>query len=221
MTASTSSATTCAAPAGPTAPRGRRRYRLDQLTADMAAVLDAVGKPRSIWWATTGARSRAGTRWPAGHPRTRRLLHLLRRPGAGPVRSLPAARQAARGRRAARRSWYIGAFQLPVLPELAWRTVLPGIFERTLRVAEGMAPRPGHPADTLRDDASNGVQLYRANSLTARGDPCVDVPVQLIEYHARPVRHARAAAPRCARGCRACGAARIAAGHWAQRGRPT
>lgn len=203
-----------------TAPRGRHPYRLDRLTADLAAVLAAIGKPQvhlvgHDWgaiqgWAAVarpGIRERVASFTCFGGPGPGQFGHFLRH-----GRRREVAAQLAR-------SWYIGAFQLPVLPELAWRTVLPGIFERTLRVAEGLEPRPGHPADTLRDDASHGVQLYRANSLTARGDPCVDVPVQLIECLRDPF-----VTPALLR-AQARGVARLwrrtaDAGHWAQRGAP-
>ncbi|MGH3389193.1 MAG: SDR family oxidoreductase, partial [Actinomadura sp.] len=52
-------------------------------------------------------------------------------------------------------SWYIGFFQLPLLPELLWRSGLGGGI---LRLTEGR-----HPAPTTKRDAAAGVGLYRAN----------------------------------------------------------
>lgn len=76
----------------------------------------------------------------------------------------------------AARSWYVYAFQVPVLPEL----VLRQLSERML------ADRPEgsrHFAATLPQDAAHGVNLYRAN-LRHRpsfpGGPRTALPVQLI-----------------------------------------
>ncbi len=76
----------------------------------------------------------------------------------------------------AARSWYVYAFQVPVLPELVLR-----------RLAERMlSNRPEgsrHFAATLPQDAAHGVNLYRAN-LRHRprfaGGPRTALPVQLI-----------------------------------------
>lgn len=77
------------------------------------------------------------------------------------------------------KSWYIGAFQLPVLPELVLRQ---GVGLRTLAWLEWMEPREGHPAATAVTDAVNGVNLYRANLrrvLRPRHDR-VRVPLQVV-----------------------------------------
>ncbi|WP_336209818.1 SDR family oxidoreductase [Nonomuraea sp. LPB2021202275-12-8] len=206
-----------------TAPRGRHRYGMDHLVADLAAVLDMIGKPRvhlvgHDWgslqgWdavARPGIRERVASFTCFGGPGLAQIAHFMKH-----GRRRDVAGQLAR-------SWYIGAFQLPVLPELAWRTVMPGVLERTLRIADGVEPRAGHPADTLSDDACNGLELYRANMFTRSrtgGDPHVDVPVQLIECTGDPfVSPALLGslgqwAPRFWH-------RKAAAGHWAQRGNP-
>ena len=49
--------------------------------------------------------------------------------------------------------------------------------------ASGVPPRPGHPADTITQDAVNGISLYRANMMNrmARPHPSkVDIPVQVV-----------------------------------------
>lgn len=203
-----------------TAPRGRRHYRLDRLTDDLGAVLEAIGKPRvhlvghdwgaiQGWHAVArpGIRERVASFTCFGGPGPGQFGHFLRH-----GRRREVAAQLAR-------SWYIGVFQLPVLPELAWRTVMPGVLERTLRITEGLEPRPGHPADTLRDDACHGVRLYRANALTKRADPQVDVPVQLIECLRDPF-VTPALLRSQARGVARLWRRRADAGHWAQRGAP-
>ncbi|GAA2377935.1 alpha/beta fold hydrolase [Nonomuraea africana] len=145
------------------APRAARDYRLDRLAADMDAVLDAVGKPKvhlaaHDWgsiqgWYFTGRSDRFASFTSLGGPGLDQAAAFFRQ--AGPIRALGQLL----------RSWYIGAFQLPVLPELA------------------MAPLARALGATAAD-ARNGLNLYRANMLTRLrrpGDPHVNVPVQLIE----------------------------------------
>lgn len=100
-------------------------------------------------------------------------------------------------------SWYIGAFQLPLLPELIWR--LPPLrrkFSASYR------------------DARNGVELYRANIGRRREAPRrVSVPVQQLALTEDPyVTPAilEGADPWCERLWRR----RLAAGHWAVREEP-
>jgi pimeloyl-ACP methyl ester carboxylesterase len=72
-------------------------------------------------------------------------------------------------------SYYIVLFQLPRLPELAARR---GLIDRGVRRAGGRPDAPGR-----NEDATYGVQLYRANMLRriTRPRPVpADVPVQLI-----------------------------------------
>ena len=73
------------------------------------------------------------------------------------------------------RSWYLMGFQLPVLPEVAWRLVLTRRFEQA-------AHRP------LGDNPIRGLALYRSN-LFGRGDRTgrppgatrrVHIPVQVV-----------------------------------------
>ncbi|WP_043629790.1 SDR family oxidoreductase [Nonomuraea candida] len=144
-------------------PRDRRDYGLDRLMDDLVAVLDAVGLRRAHlvghdWgsmqgWEALGrqeTRDRLASFTGLGGPGPRQAGHFMRH---GRWRDVMAQRI---------RAWHIGAFQLPVLPELAWRTVLPGIVRRALR-REGVVPRPGHPAGTLGRDGRNGLWLYRRN----------------------------------------------------------
>ncbi|MFI6921594.1 SDR family NAD(P)-dependent oxidoreductase [Nonomuraea spiralis] len=227
------------------APRDRRHYAFDHLMADLAAVIDSVGKPRvhlagHDWgslqgWeaaARPGLRDRLASFTSLGGPGLRQAAQFMRH-----GRRRDVLRQLTR-------SWYIGAFQVPVLPELAWRTVVPRLLRRTLRNGEGVEPRPGHPADTLVKDARNGLELYRRNMLTGDdgsagggglmrgggfagggglagrgGEPRVGVPVQLVEARGdRFVTPALLAST--GRWADRLWHRRIEAGHWAQRGRP-
>jgi NAD(P)-dependent dehydrogenase (short-subunit alcohol dehydrogenase family)/pimeloyl-ACP methyl ester carboxylesterase len=70
-------------------------------------------------------------------------------------------------------SWYIGFFQLPLLPELVWRAGLP---QRALALVDGAS------TPTVADGV-NGMQLYRANMLPRLARPSpqpINVPVQVL-----------------------------------------
>ncbi|MFY9809110.1 MAG: SDR family oxidoreductase [Pseudonocardiaceae bacterium] len=163
-------------------PRGRQAYRLDQLAQDLAAVLDAVSPDRPVhllahdwgavqtWHAVTGdwldgrVCSYTSISGPcldhAGHWFRARL----RRPTPRALGELTTQLAS---------SWYITFFQLPLLPELTWRT---GLVQRALSMTAGA----GTPAVV---DGMNGVQLYRANMfprLAKPGPRRTDVPVQVL-----------------------------------------
>lgn len=68
------------------------------------------------------------------------------------------------------RSWYIAAFQLPVLPELVWRSVMTRRYEFAARRNVG-------------DDPVRGLALYRANLFTGQRQPrrrTITAPVHVI-----------------------------------------
>jgi len=164
-------------------PRSRRAYRLDQLEDDLAAVVDAVrpnGKVHLLahdwgsiqaWQAVTGDRLRgriasytslsgpsldhagAWFRAQLTRPTPRRLGHALRQ---------------------FLHSYYIVAFQLPVLPELMWRTGIMRTLIRKLEPAEA-APKTS--------DGVHGLKLYRANMGPRLSRPRprpADIPVQVL-----------------------------------------
>ncbi|MEV0145133.1 MULTISPECIES: SDR family oxidoreductase [unclassified Nonomuraea] len=211
-----------------TAPADDADYTFDHLAGDLAAVLDAISKPAvhlvghdwgslQGWDAVSrpGIRERVASFTSFGGPGLAQAGRFMREGSPAEVASQLA------------RSWYIAAFQTPALPETAWRTFMPAVLERSMRVRDGIEPRAGHPADTLSKDAANGLWMYRRNigpglrprHTAPHGDPVVNVPVQLIEATRDPfVSPALLAslgrwAPRLWH-------RRIVAGHWAQRGRP-
>lgn len=162
-------------------PRRRNDYRLDQLADDLAVVIDAVSPDRPVhllahdWGAIQSWHAVAGERL-----RGRLLSYTsisgpsLDHAGAwfraqlrsGPRGLRDAARQALH-------STYIGLFQLPVVPELAWRT---GLMRRVIRRLD-----PGARPST--SDGLHGLQLYRANMLPRLGKPAplrADIPVQVV-----------------------------------------
>lgn len=154
------------------APKDRRDYRLDQLAADLAAVVRAVspGVPVHLvahdwgsiqaWHAVTDpdlAELFASYTSISG-PDLDHVAHWMRanmrrgRVGAAVRQML--------------HSWYIGFFQVPVIPELAMR------FPLVLRRLQAKGR-----------DARNGIQLYRVNMfnrLSQRTERRTAVPVQQI-----------------------------------------
>ncbi|HEY6425203.1 MAG TPA: SDR family oxidoreductase [Pseudonocardiaceae bacterium] len=163
-------------------PHGRQAYRLEQLAADLTMVVEAVSPDRPVhllahdwgaiqaWHAVTGQRLRdriasfTSISGPcldhAGHW----FRSRLRRPTPRGLRELITQSVS---------SGYIGFFQLPLLPELGWRTGLP---QRALALM-------GHPSEPTVSDAVRGVALYRANMLPRLGSPGArrtDIPVQVL-----------------------------------------
>ena len=78
-------------------------------------------------------------------------------------------------------SWYIYAFQLPWLPEQLWRRATPQLRRRLAKVER--LGDGSHWGDTFTRDATNGLDLYRANIQDRMRHPRsgkTGVPVQLI-----------------------------------------
>ncbi|MGA5763524.1 SDR family oxidoreductase [Nonomuraea bangladeshensis] len=209
-----------------TGPRDRRDYGLDRLMDDLRAVLDAVAGGRKVhlvghdWGSVQGweAAGRAGLR--------ERLASFTSLGGPGGRHLADFARHGGRRDRLAQlvRSSYIGFFLIPVLPELAWRSLVPRLLARRLR-REGAPPRDGHPAPTLVRDARNGLWLYRANlrgrrgRAEAAGPPVIDLPVQLVDAAHDPF-VTSALVGWCERWTPRLWRRALDAGHWAQRARP-
>lgn len=168
------------------APPDRSGYRVEHLVDDLVAVLDEA-VPRGgvhlvghdwgsvqLWAALTGhhrVRDRAATFTSISGPPLEQLGCFLR------------TNARSRDWRAVldqlRRSWYIAAFQVPVLPEWTFRTFAHRIRAGMVRSQHLDAD---HWEDTFAADAAHGVNLYRANAVRdARGRPePVEVPVQLV-----------------------------------------
>ena len=92
-------------------PADRRAYRTEETAADVVALLDAAGLAQAhlVGHDWGGAQAWAVAAW---HPERVLSLTVLSTPHPAAMRSaLVSGRQALR-------SWYMGLFQLPVLPEL-------------------------------------------------------------------------------------------------------
>ncbi|GAA2787344.1 SDR family oxidoreductase [Crossiella cryophila] len=208
-------------------PKARKDYLLDRLTADLAAVLDAVSPDRPVhllahdwgsiqaWHAVTDPelksrfRSYTSISGPcldhAGHW----IRERVRRPSPRRLREL--VQQLVF-------SGYIGFFQLPLLPELAWRTgLLPKVMGRLVKLGDGV-PLP--PPATV--DGVHGLQLYRANMAPRFAKPVqrhTDVPVQVLAPTRDPF-VSTSVQTDIARWVSDLRVRRIAGGHWLPRSRP-
>lgn len=179
-----------------TAPTDAAGYRLEHLLADLAAVIDATADGRPVhlvghdWGAIQGF---AAVRTPAV---ARRLASFtaLSAPGLETARwwlrtrlAHPSSAGLGQVAQQAARSWYVGAFQLPVVPDLLTRTLV----ERSLR-------RGGHPdpSPTVVEDAVRGIDLYRANRTSGRlRDPVGSLPAD-VSVRVVTGRHDRFVSPR-------------------------
>jgi NAD(P)-dependent dehydrogenase (short-subunit alcohol dehydrogenase family)/pimeloyl-ACP methyl ester carboxylesterase len=175
---------------GSTAPARTSAYDLDRLTDDVLAVLDEVspGRPAHLvghdwgsiqgWEFATSPRlvgrlaSYTSISGPSLDHVGMWMRDRLRHPTPRHLRAL-----AGQGLK----SWYIGMFQTPVLPALAWRTVLPRRLPKVLARLEGVTARP---APTLASDGRHGMKLYKRNMprrlRRPRPDAVAHVPVQLV-----------------------------------------
>ncbi len=164
-------------------PRKRNAYRIDQLAEDLAAVVDAVSPQRPVhllahdwgsvqtWHAVTGEwlRGRVASYTSISGPCLDHVGHWfrarLRRPTPRALGEVTVQ---------AVMSCYIAFFQLPLLPELAWRSRIPQLAISRIDRSSG--------ALTI-SDAVHGLQLYRANMMSRLGRPGhrrTDVPVQVL-----------------------------------------
>jgi pimeloyl-ACP methyl ester carboxylesterase len=170
-----------------TRPAGSAAYRFEHLVADMRAVLDAVspGAPVHLaghdwgaiqsWEAVCSMPERFASFTSISGPSLDHAAHWMRTALRRPAGARAVARQLLH-------SWYIAAFQTPVLPELVWRHLLARRWGALLERTEGVLAG-GHPAPTIADDAAAGVNLYRANMLghrPGRRECRTTVPTQVV-----------------------------------------
>lgn len=165
-------------------------YRTDRLVDDLVAVLDATvpeGAPVhlvghdwgsvQLWEAVLDEsedprlRGRIASFTSASGPALEHVAHLVRHADGRRVRLLNQLG----------RSWYVYAFQLPVLPEMLWRAA-PGPLTALARLVDHDAA-PDSWGPELAEDAAHGVNLYRANVLTGvrrRPRRRTDVPTLVV-----------------------------------------
>lgn len=143
-------------------PRRRRDYRIPDLVGDLTALVDRIGRPVHLVghdWGATVAWATAATR-----------PDLVRTLTAASVPHGAAFVEACRHDGQLRKSWYMGMFQLPWLPELTARRA-GGYFERSL-LRGGMS---GADVTRFRTDIVEygalpyALNWYRAIPLTSPG----------------------------------------------------
>jgi NAD(P)-dependent dehydrogenase (short-subunit alcohol dehydrogenase family)/pimeloyl-ACP methyl ester carboxylesterase len=205
------------------APRTRSGYGLDQLSADLDAVIEAVCPDRPVhllghdwgsiqtWHAVTGdgPSARAASFTSISGPSLD--LAALWMAGRGRERTVPMIRQSLS-------SAYIGWFHVPWLPEAMWRSAVGTRIGRAI----GAIGSPGEGGLHRERDFINGLQMYRANMREHLGRPRprrTSVPVQVLT----PTRDAfvTAALQESARlGADDIRILPVVGGHWIVRDRP-
>lgn len=150
-------------------PSRRRDYRLPLLADDLRAVIDAVVPGHRVhlvahdWgsiqaWEALGmadAPQRFASFLSLSGPCLDHIGEYLRGLRRGTVSRPAFADQL-------RRSWYIALFQLPWIPEIAWRAGLGRHWPKLLARSEGIRAAA---SPTQTEDGATGPQLYRANVL--------------------------------------------------------
>lgn len=144
-------------------PRRRRDYRLDELVADVGALIDRVCAQGHDRVHLVGHDWGAAVAWvvAARHPAVASLTSVSVPHPAAYLASTASPDQLRRG-------WYVGFFQLPFLPE---RLAAGGVLERMLG-SSGMTAedRAGFRRDVLEDGAlGGGLGWYRAIPMSLAG----------------------------------------------------
>lgn len=173
-----------------TAPSSRAGYRMDRLVDDLVAVIEHVrpdgGAVHLVGHDWGSVQSWGSVLREESDPRLRgRLASYTTISGPALPHFGRFLRDAARHRRwrplvkQLGHSWYIGAFQLPAVPELVFRR-FGGRLRKYLSESQRLG-RAAHWAPTFAEDGAHGVNLYRANSGgVASTGVRTRVPVQLI-----------------------------------------
>jgi pimeloyl-ACP methyl ester carboxylesterase len=171
------------------APTRREDYLTDRLVDDLVAVLDSVLRDGEaahlvghdwgsvqLWDAVVTEptdprlQNRIASFTSISGPSLDQAAWLARHPSGRELRLL---RQMAH-------SWYIGLFNVPVLPEQLWRLTR-GPVARAMERRQGL-PR-NHWGPELERNAVHGLNLYRANVLGGArrtGRAHVDIPVLVV-----------------------------------------
>lgn len=169
-----------------TAPADKRGYAMARLVDDLVAVIERnsadgeavhlVGHDWGsvqLWGALLSDDARLAGRIASftsiSGPDVGLFVHFLR--------SSLAHGQFGAFMRQATRSWYIGFFQLPILPELLFRRG-GGLLRKRLGATQHLAGA-SHWTASFGEDGAHGVNLYRANRRRGRSTT-THVPVQLI-----------------------------------------
>ena len=144
-------------------PARRRDYRIDELVADVGALLDVLRAQGHDRVHLVGHDWGAAVAWvvAARHPAVASLTSVSVPHPAAYLSSTASPDQLRRG-------WYVGFFQLPFVPE---RLAALGVLERMLgKTGMSAEDRAGFRRDVLEDGAlSGGLGWYRAIPLSMAG----------------------------------------------------
>lgn len=170
-------------------PRRKQDYRLEHLTADFRAVLQAVSPNQPVhlvahdwgsvqsWEFVTdpSLQGRIASFTSCSGPCLDHFGHWLR----DQLRH-PTPTRLGRLSLQALKSWYVYLFHLPWVPEALWRGAIGPNWPRLMRLLERteVAPRPSQTADGV-----HGIGLYRANvlpRLLRPGARHAHAPVQVL-----------------------------------------
>lgn len=170
-------------------PTRRADYRLEHLTADFTAVIDAVSPGRPVHLVTHDWGSVQGWEFATEPALKGRIASFTS--CSGPCLdhfgywlrdslSHPTPRNLWRVTMQMIKSWYVYMFQLPWLPEALWRTAIGPNWPRLMRVLEAteIEARP-----TQTQDGVHGIGLYRANVFQRMMRPrerFAPMPVQVL-----------------------------------------
>lgn len=152
------------------APSRVRDYRMTCLAADLKAVVDALLPGRDFHLAAHDWGSIQSWESVTSGPLKPRILSYTSLSGPcldhvgywmrDRLRSMLPAQQAKVLRQLAS-SWYVGLFQIPLLPELVWQAAMGRLWPLYLSRVEGVTEP--HPNPSQTQDGLRGVRLYRAN----------------------------------------------------------
>lgn len=170
-------------------PTGRANYRLDQLTQDFTAVINAVSPRHPVhlvghdWGSVQGwefvtepaLKGRIASFTSCSGPSLDHFGHWLQDRLRRPTLS-----NLAQAGHQMLKSWYVYLFQLPWVPEALWHLGLGRNWPQVMRWLESVdiAPRA-----TQTSDGTHGVNLYRANVLQRTLSPRLryaHAPVQVL-----------------------------------------
>jgi pimeloyl-ACP methyl ester carboxylesterase len=188
-------------------PSERAAYRIERLVDDFTAVINATSPDHAVhvlahdWGSVQGwacvlsgsLQSRIASFTSISGPDLEQTGRWVR------SNLRPSSRALGKVVRQLGDSYYVALFQVPMLPELAWRS---GAVDLLLRLAERRGTENGTDSGTDSDPGSrtddgyrrswadklNGLQLYRANLLRAASARLrtTDIPVQVLAPTADP-----------------------------------
>ncbi|MEY1660810.1 alpha/beta fold hydrolase [Isoalcanivorax beigongshangi] len=169
-------------------PKGRKAYQISVLVEDLEAVVDTLipgqqfhlaghdwGSIQS-WESVTTApmKDRILSYTTVSGPSLDHMGYWVRSHLSDSASRVSALKQLMS-------SWYITAFQLPLIPELMWKAVVGRNWKHFLSKVEGVKEPHANPYQTV--DGRDGVWLYRSNFAPRLLRPApryADCPVQLI-----------------------------------------